>query len=265
MKNNILYIAVFITLLITSCREKIDINLNNEEFSRMVVEGTITDENIQQTIKLTKTSDFIKPQPPIPASGAVVSVTDGTSTFLFSEVSPGIYKSNDILKGEVGKSYSLNIQYEDKEYTASSEMYPAFVADSLYALYEKEFETYSLYINAQESPVPKQCYLVKTVKNGIVNDTLENWSYFSDELVNGIYLYNFLISFVEAVPGDSVGIIIYSISKDNLEFIKNAVQSQFEPIPFIGSSPANIKGNISNGAMGFFQVSAVSRKSCVVP
>lgn len=249
-------------ILAVSCKKKIDLNLNNEEFSRLVVEGTITDENKQQIIKLTKTSDYSNPQAPIPASGAIVSVTDGTNTFTFTESPSGVYKSNTNFRGEVGKTYDLSVYFESKEYTSSSTMYPAFMLDSLYAL--PEYDGYSIYINAQESPVSKQYYLMKTIKNGVLNDTLKNWSFFSDDLINGLYLQDFNIAWLEALPGDTVQIETFSISKEQYEYINTALQTQSTPIPFLGSNPANIKGNISNGAMGFFQVSAVSIKGCII-
>ncbi len=257
----IVIISMFIA---ASCKEKIDINLNNEEFSRLVVEGTITDENIQQTIILTKTSDYSKPQPPIPATGAAVSVTEGLNSYTFNEVSPGVYRSNNTLKGEINKTYNLNVHFDSKDYTASSTMQPPLLIDSLYSIAAEENGYYELYVNTQESSVPKQFYMIKTIKNGVINDTIKNWSYFSDDLINGIYLQDFYIGYVNAKPGDTIQLKTFSIIKEQYEYINNIYQTQMEPIPFLGSNPANIKGNISNGAMGFFQVSAVSLKEYII-
>ena len=263
-KIKFILIATISIFIAASCKEKIDLNLNNEEFSRLVVEGAITDENIQQTIKLTKTSDYSKPQPPIPATGAIVNVVEGLNTYLFNEVSPGVYCSKSILKGEINKTYTLNINFDNKDYTASSSMQPPLLLDSLYSLPATENGYYELYVNTQESTTPKQFYLLKTIKNGMLNDTIKNWSYFSDDLINGIYLQDLYIGYVNAKSGDTIQMKTFSISKEQYEYINTAMQTQSAPIPFLGSNPANIKGNISNGAMGFFQVSAVSLKGCII-
>ncbi|PKP18494.1 MAG: hypothetical protein CVU05_13395 [Bacteroidetes bacterium HGW-Bacteroidetes-21] len=265
MKNNSLIVSFLAIILFSSCKEKIDLNLNNQEFSRLVVEGTITNEDIYQTIMITKTSDYSKSQPPVIVHNAIVSVSDGQNSWSFSESASGIYQSQTPFQGMVGMTYNLSIQYDNESYTAVATMNPALIIDTLYAATSAYGDSlYEIYSNIYESEMPMQYYLLKTIVNGVINDSLKNWNYFSDELINGAYLPDLLLTFVKAKEGDTIQIKSFSINKEHYDYIINASQSLYEPIPFLGSNPANIKGNISNGAMGFFQASAVSVNSCVI-
>ena len=57
---------------------------------------------------------------------------------------------------------------------------------------------------------------------------------------------------------------MYSISKDYLDFITGLLtESGGGGSPFDGP-PANVKGNINNGALGFFLAAAVTKKEGII-
>ncbi len=254
--------ALGLSFLLHSCKEEFDYNQITEGLERLVVEGYITDLDSVHTIKLMLSSDFIDPQQAIAVSGAVVTVSDGANLFTFTETEPGIYKNVQFFKGETGKTYSLSVAYNSETYTAQSKMNPCFEIDTAAVFWEDEMN-YVL-MSGQEHNDPGQFYILKTTINGVLNDTLANWSYFSDELLNGIYFNFELVALFEGDETDSVSISLFSVSKEFFSYYASIVNNTgYEPDPFFSTTPANFKGNISNGALGFFLVSSVKKKSCV--
>jgi hypothetical protein len=263
MKKQYYILIIFsLVILMNSCKEEFDYNQMTDGLERLVVEGYITDIDSVHTIRIMKSSDFINPQPPIPAQGAVVNVSDGTNLFSFSEIEPGIYKNNQFFKGEVGKTYILNIVYENETYTAESRIRPCFEIDNAAVIWEDSINY--VFLSGQEPAEKDQFYILKTNVNGVINDTLANWSYFSDELINGIYFNFELVAMFEGNETDTLDISLQSVSKEFFDYFTSIVNNTgYEPDPFFSTTPANFKGNISNGGLGFFQASSVRKQNCV--
>ena len=107
MKRYILYL-VTITILMVSCTEKIDVKLG-DTYTRLVVEGSITNEMKSHKVVLTKTTSYFYDEPAPRVTGALISITDGNTIFPLTETSPGTYETASDVKGEAGKFYTLNI------------------------------------------------------------------------------------------------------------------------------------------------------------
>ena len=124
--------AMCAVLLLTACEEKIDLNLDQEQFSRLVVEGWIKDNTETQTIRLTRTAPYDSNAPCPPVTGANVTVTAGEKVVVFYETRPGVYQASDF-RGEPGTTYHLSIHHQNNHYTAASTMPVAFPIDSVKA------------------------------------------------------------------------------------------------------------------------------------
>ena len=125
------YLSILIiTLVISGCVDEIDLNLDPQEYERLIVNGLVTDVDSVQTIILSRTIPYDSNEPNPPATGAVVTVesSDGLS-YPFKETEPGYYRNSE-LAGKVGKTYTLNILYEGEVYHASSTMYETLEIDS---------------------------------------------------------------------------------------------------------------------------------------
>lgn len=233
-----------------------------EGLERLVVEAYITDVDSVHTIKLMRSSDYIDPQPPLPATDAIVTVSDGTNTWNFTETSDGHYRNTLPFFGEIDKKYTLNIRYKNEEYEASSVLGDCFDIDATYVIFEDSIN-YVL-MCGQEPEKKDQYYIMKTTVNGQINDSMLNWSYFSDELINGIYFEFELVAMLKGEETDSLDITLSSVSKEFFDYFTSIVNNTgYEPDPFFSTTPANFKGNISNGALGFFQASSVKHSKCI--
>jgi len=162
--NYIFLIAVIVFL--NSCTEKIDFELNNEEFKRIVVEGLITDQEKRHLVKLSFTSSYYEDQEPEMVMGADVSISDGSSTWPLTEdpVGSGYYYTEEGVSGTVGQDHTLTIEYGGESFTATDFMNP--VAELQMIEIEKKEEDldpeedpyYVILAWTQETPGPGDFY-----------------------------------------------------------------------------------------------------------
>jgi hypothetical protein len=253
---------IFITgLAITSCIDDIELNLDPEQYSRLIVDGRVTDIDTVQTVILRKSMPYDRNEPNPPATGAMVTISVDDADHILEEVEPGIYQSP--FTGITGKTYTLNILYADEEYTATSTMLEGFEIDSIG--FKKfpfgmpaDMPHYEILVYGQDSPVPDQFYLFKHSIDGAWVDTVYYWSIHLDVFWNGEYLQGESVAIVES-PADSLEVQVMSMSvcEDYVWFV-DAVIWNFMPNMFFSPPKANVRGNVNNGALGFFHATSVS-------
>lgn len=266
MKNSILILTAFVLLLASSCTKRIELDLNKEEFQRVVVDGWFTNQTKAHEVKLTLTSDYFQNEAAAAATGAEVSITDGTITHNLTEEEPGIYRTAPTVSGEIGKTYTLAIKYNDETFTASHYLDTVSEIDTIVStIYQDEFtgeidEMYrSLWLYTQELPGLGNHYMWRVYQNGVPkSDTLRQVQFVEDDLVDGNYIEEWNFYDLEAGQGDHVLVEQYSISKEIYDgFIAVMLETDWRGGIF-DSPPANVPTNINGGALGFFVTSAVS-------
>lgn len=118
---------VFIgSLLITGCaEEEVTLDLKNTGNPyQIAVDGGVFSYGGHQFLKLTV--PFEQNGQPEPASGAKIEVSDGLNTYQYRETEQkGEYESVEEFAGEVGKVYTLKIEYGGQTYFASDSMVAA--------------------------------------------------------------------------------------------------------------------------------------------
>ena len=275
MKKLIILFSLLL-MITSSCKKEIKIELK-DTYVRLVVDGLLTNEAKRHTIKLSLTSNYFSSiDEEKKAEGAVVSLNDGTNTIILTETSAGIYQTDSTYKGEIGKTYTLNIEYDKEEYSAVSIMKPVAPIDSIgFGIYENYDhdptapEQSSLFMYAQEPVTTGDYYLWNYYINGVLkSDTITDVAFASDEMVNGNYVSdNFPIYGFKANPTDSITLEMRSITKEYYDFLLGIMyESMMGSSPFSGP-PSNVKGNVKNitnkekVVMGFFITSAVSKKT----
>lgn len=268
---------LFIYFLISSCSEIIDLDLNDAENNRLVVEGTITTEQKTHWIKLSRTSDYFINQPTNSELGAQVSIsTDDTTFYYIDPDNDGVYETDKELSAKVEKTYTLHIQLSNGEqYSAESYLKPIHPMDSITYDYAKSDipvdEGYFYFINVfvQEPEPVGDYYLWEVFIDGkLESDTLRKKTFVSDEFVNGSYIADWSVYQIEEskITNDTtvIKLQMLSISKAEYEFkIAVLLETDFSGAGFNGP-PANIPTNISNGAVGFFGASAVTEDSLLI-
>ncbi|QHT67680.1 DUF4249 domain-containing protein [Rhodocytophaga rosea] len=112
-------------LLFTTCVEPVNVNLG-EPVKRLVVDGMITTKPGPYTIKLTTTAKYSVSSEGTNflLKGATVRISDDTGyNEQLTEVSSGIYRTNaNGIQGQVGRTYTLHIETEGKQYQSVPEL-----------------------------------------------------------------------------------------------------------------------------------------------
>lgn len=252
-----------------ACTEELDVDYAGESNNKLVVEGRITTDTMAHTIKLTRTVDF-NAEDIQPERNAIVTIFDGDKIIELTENEPGIYQTAPDVYGEVGKTYTLNIELDNEQkYEAVSQLNPVSTIDSIRFVKESFSFTddlYIVYFYGQEPPEKGNFYYWNLYLNdSLVNDTIDETRFESDAFVNGQYIYDFDIYWVdeETVPWDTVEVTLemLSIPEDYNSFLIEVFsETSWRGGPF-DPTPANVLTNVSNGGIGFFYAAAINRET----
>jgi hypothetical protein len=269
MKYILIIAAIAITL--TSCEEAIILDLDQTP-SKIVIDGLITDRPGRQSIKVTRSAPFYSSGKTPRVTTAIITVTDDLGAeFIFAHNpnnhpdSSGIYIPATPFAGEVGRTYTLHAEVEGAMYEASDKMVDVIPMDSLaYRLDEDEQEEpdiagkfYEILMYAKEPQDQTNYYLFKFYRNDSLTYNDDTDIYYSDDKFLGESI-NGVASPIFYAMLDTARVEMYSISRvgyifyDDLSGLLNN-----DGGGMFGSIPAGPRSNLTNGALGFFQVSAL--------
>ena len=281
MKNYPMTVVIIflLSVMVVACTERIDIQLN-DSYIRLVVDGSITTDTLAHTVILTKTTSYYFNQSAPMVTGAIVSISTGDIKYDLKELKPGVYCTEPIVYGIAGNIYTLNIKLSGQlggytDYTASSSLNAVSPLDSIKLLYHPDWsdkgfwEVRSFF---QDPPTEDYYRFLISRNNEILSDTLDEWFVTDDIFLNGNYSYDTPVAFLDQssgderlTSGDKLSVEMNSIGKDYAEFLLGAQSELMGSNPLFGGPPANVKGNINNGAIGFFAAYSVTRASTITP
>jgi hypothetical protein len=258
-------------LALASCEEIMDISFSGDSGNNLVVEGSITTDTMQHLVLLSYTGDYFKIEDKVMATGATVSITDGTSIFPLTEKAEGAYYTAENVHGEPGKTYTLQIQLPDgRQFSASDYLSPCNPIDSItqslnYNTYGSGYGYDVLFYAMEPEPSGDNYMYLLYIDDTLYSDTITEVTFVDDEFVNGNYVGELPVYRIREddikTAARKVTLEIYSVSRSYYEFMSALmVETIWRGSPWDGP-PANIPGNVSNGATGFFRASDVNRKS----
>lgn len=268
MKN--IFLIILSLFLVTSCEKEIDLDLDDQSGS-IVIEGNVTDQAGPYYVKITKSVAFTQANqyPAIENAQVVLSDNTGqTETLLY--VGNGKYQTSTFV-GQSGRTYTLKIQAEGKEYTSTSIM-PAVVSfdgldqDSFMVGGETSYTLLPVFTDPQ--PLGNRYLFSYTVNN----NPKKYFSEFSDNVNNGMANQRPLIlpndegdepDDIKVVVGDTIHVEMQCID-DKVYTFYSALLQLAGGGPGGGVTPSNPPSNISNGALGYFSAHTVRKKSIVI-
>ena len=272
------FAAVFGCLVAAACERIVDVEIPAPE-PVLVVEGRI--ELVKeapsgtQKIRLRTTDAFFSNRRTPPATGAIVTVTDGAGVeHAFMETEPGHYVTLD-LHARLGETYTLAIDYEGDRYAASASLLPVAPIDSLYFIYEEatlviDNEGYRAAIDYTDPPGGPQFYLWEQFIDGVNEPPPSSGNQFNlvsrDDLYDGRPVIGFEpLNEVVIEPGEHVMIRQISLSRRGYDYYYAIFeQSGLGSGPAFSVPPATIRGNVANitrpgrSPLGFFEAAEVS-------
>jgi hypothetical protein len=284
IKNQIVILSVFILSIIASgCTETIDdIHLDTTR-PRLVVEGYFSTDTVRQMVKLSILGDALKKDPIRVVSNALVTISDGTTTYNLAEdqAVKGTYYTASKVFGVVGRNYALRIKNVDinndqvmEEYTAQSSIRGINPIDSIHLVYNSSnhFDKgWSINLYTMDPGQGRNFYLIKVLKNNILlTDSIFKYSIgdntgFEGKYYDGFTVYNLREGRTNEwlAPGDIITVELYGITEEYYSFISSYISDYYPKIPIFSGPSANIPTNIKpiDDAVGIFAAYSIKRKS----
>ena len=239
---------------LSSCQEKIDIDVPGGE-PKLVIEAEInSDENIGSYVKLSLSSNYFGPTEYPQVKEAEVTI-NGVP---FVMADDGLFLPPSGYKGYPDTTYNLVVKYKGKTYTATSKLEPMFRVDSLFQTFKPKEgflpEGYSISYSGFDSRKPiKYTYFQSGIITDDFKDSLENGLVLFDNSVTPIgRQYDFELPFTRFEKGDKFYCIFRSCDKAMYDLLSEyGNQNSGAPGPF-QTPPTNLPTNIKGGALGYF-------------
>jgi hypothetical protein len=250
------------------CTETIELELKSEP-RRLVVDGMVMSGQKLHYVRLTESVSFFNASASPPVSGADVFLSDEVQIERLVEADelPGFYISSGEIVGKAGKTYSLSISGVDidgdgieESYSASSYLPPVTSPDSIVMVYDEDWEIWKVLLYAADNPETKDYYLFRIYKNGtLMSDNLSEFGVISDKFFDGGIADGIWVQSIDAGQnndlfevGDVITLQMCGITEEYYHFVESVQREGWLRYPLFSGPPANAKGNITNGALGFF-------------
>jgi len=260
--KKLIYLILLFSFSFQRCEEKTDFELANNGLNVLVVEGVLTNEQGSQMIRLSHPHSQQNGDA-IPASGATVAVSDGTSTYPLSEkpIGSGEYYTDSTFRALFDQLYTLTINYQGRQYTAEDASKPvealtAFqleqsitLSDTLYSILmapegdEPSYTVYSIDWSGTSRCKTPACqaeliyYDLKTI------DVHEIYKPDKEDLL--------------FPAGSTIVRKKYSMSDNYRSFLRSLLSETEWRGGIFDIERANAPTNLSEGAIGFFAISTM--------
>lgn len=259
------------SLVVFSCEDIMDVSFTNDSGRDLVVEGSITTDVQAHRVTLSFTGDYFKKSVREMATGAEVSISDGDTSFILHELTDGEYFTEADVQGEIGKTYTLNVKLADgRLFAASEKMLPCTDFDSIgqslnHQSYDGDYVYDVLFYGQEPEPLGHSYMYLLYINSVLYSDSLSELNFANDDFVNGKYVRDYIVYRIregDIHPGyDFITLEMYSISPAYYDYLSAMLlETVWKGSPWDGP-PANVTGNINNGAKGYFRVSDVKRRS----
>jgi len=257
-------LALMAIIVFGGCQKVINLDLVDSA-PRLVVDGLITDSIGPYRIRLSLSGSYFNQPVLLQVTGAVVTISDNTGvTDSLKELFAGIYLTSK-LRGIPGRTYSLKVLSDTKEYAGSSTMFSHVDIDSLklekspsqgfgFGGNETRAEIHCFF----KDPTEKNFYRLKVYRNDTIN--LENYRLYDDQYTNGEET-DIQVSHVKS--GDVVRVELISLDSSTYEYYRT-LRDVLRSNPIFGSTPANPNTSLGNGALGYFGACAISSQTIIV-
>lgn len=258
-KYTVILSALALMLTVSSCEKEIDVDLRSVT-PRIQIEGIVKQDQLAM-VRVSQTIDFNDNSGYPFLKGAIVKISDdaGNSEVL-QQNSTGWYVAEDIM-GVVGRTYSLSVTYEEKEYTSTSTMPPFVKLDSL-TMYKAPIMDYAIPMIHYTDPkgATNQYYRALVFINGKQLPDMREQVY-SCEFTDGSPMHSPLAVFTNDSDNDPVNkgdeILI------EFQCIDKGAYTFFDTLSKIEDSKTNPTSNIKGGALGYFCVSTVDQMTII--
>jgi hypothetical protein len=257
----LLSVIVLGGMIVSSCTEKIDLDLKNSE-PQLVIEGNLSDQPGPYYVLLTKSRLYNADNAFTGIAGATVVLSDdaGNTDTLTSSMD-GLYQTNSI-QGVVGRTYHLQVTSEGKTYDSYCLMPPPVDIDSIVITEETDFSGKTkkvAHILVRDPAGVQNNYRVVSEVQGAYSS---GFSVHSDRLWDGKQR-SFNVPQSDYKSGDTLTVNLWSISEPVYQYFREFNQNENN----FGApaAPANPTTLFTPFALGYFSAHSIKSKTVIVP
>ncbi|HPI53055.1 MAG TPA: DUF4249 domain-containing protein [Chitinophagaceae bacterium] len=256
MKYQLIFLSV-ILMAFSACTKVVKIDLNGED-PKYVIEGNISDAVGPAVVKISRSVNFDQSNDFPKVSNAQVILSDdaGHRDTLLQTV-PGEYQALT-LQGTPGRTYTLQVQVDGKQFTSISTMPYPTPLDTINVL------NFGFGGPDQKAliPVYKDSAGIKNYYRFIVYKNTERQDDIhinDDQFADGLVAQQPLFGRAEYKSGDEVTIAMQGIDYGAYLYFYSLLQNTGG-----GATPANPVSNIQGGALGYFSAHCITAKSITI-
>ncbi len=266
MKSLVKILPSVALLIMTSCQDVIDLDLNDAA-PKYVIEGLITDTSEVTTVKISQTTDYFNPTIPPSVSDAEITLSDdaGNSDVL-KEGEKGVY-SNRKIKPIYGRMYTLTVKIGGNTFTAQTKMPQTKVEiaslsnrKSILPFGATDTADQQVFLKFQDTPNQSNNYRFRLKINGVFEKDIEIQT--DSRFITDGKLSELPFRFSRVKAGDKVEAELWCI--DESLFAYYTTLNKILSDGGLGggtAAPANPDTNIKGGALGYFGAVAISSKA----
>ena len=182
----------------------------------------------------------------------------------------GYYQTTKI-KGEIGNTYHLKIEWQGQIYVSTCYMPPVPDIDSVTYTYSQgkpgKDDNYVPRIWFKDNPNTKDYYLFWGVsgvtKFVVLSDEFINSNVSGLDIFKGVWFEWWMDSYPQ--PGMFYKVELHSITKEIYDYYNDLIMQVKNDGGVYTPAPASPPSNISNGALGYFRASAVQVIEDILP
>ncbi|HEY9045467.1 MAG TPA: DUF4249 domain-containing protein [Ohtaekwangia sp.] len=262
---------LLLVVLVTACEETVVLKLDNNA-PRVVIEGQVTNHASYQYVKVSKSASFY-------TSGKTPRITDATVTIADDQGntinfvhnprnhadSVGYYLPQPSFIGVVGRTYTLTVVAEGQTYTAQDKLNPITTIEKLEYRIDEDEEAdpedpgrfYEVLMYVKEPKETRDYYLFKTFRNDSLTLDSDTDIYYADDELVGENIDGFPLPVFFSM-NDKARAEVFSLSREAYIFYRDLDKLLNNDGGMFDQPAAEPRTNLSNGALGLFQASAVT-------
>ncbi|WDF45877.1 DUF4249 domain-containing protein [Chryseobacterium sp. KACC 21268] len=264
-----LFLIILSLFLIVSCEKEINLDLEDQS-GKIVIEGNITDQAGPYFVRITKSVAFTQSNEYPAIENAQVTLSNDLGQIeTLQYAGNGFYQALNF-QGRQGRTYTLKILAEGKEYVAQSTMpkavdFEGLQQDSFLVAGELSYTLLPIFT---DPPALGNRYLFRYSVNG---RSKTNFLEFSDNVNNGLPNQRPLLlpnddedGSVKVKPGDKIEVEMNCIDEKVYTYFSALLQLSGGGGFGGGLTPTNPPSNFSNGALGYFSAHTVRLKNVII-
>lgn len=251
MNAKLSFILSGLLLLISSCEEKVDLDLNDAA-ARIVIDAQLSDASSVQRIRISRSVAFDDPINTSGIKGATVWVKDNENRNYSFQYEKDGYYIHRTFKPLSGRTYTLHVDVQKQQYNSTCRM-PAYVTVESTHISEKNLggENYFFAALTFKDPAKISNYYIYTLST--------NGSPFrfaraeSDQFNDGLKVTHYITDQENDLSsGDTITVRRYCVDQKTYQY-----WNEYQSNNLSNAAPGNPKSNISNNALGYFSVAPV--------